>query len=915
MAETLDHQNNRSETSQAKTILLQEYMSWSDENNNLFKLVSDCVCDDGRISLVFSVGQEGDCFTLYCPPSYPHYSDNFFVEGSSSFQIWLNCLNEFILDSEMTLSLTAILNKAAATHSTNRRMSVCSSSSGSDTDFCYSSDKDNEDDDFEMSIFLKRKRWRQKEAQLRAANKMPKTSDMFNGTLKDHPNQVFSNSAATGILTNDLVAIMESQKTTGINAEPVDDNIYLWSVFLSDFSNNSELRQDLEQLKSQFGYDYIELELKFTMDLYPFYPPIVRVVRPRLLGSMMLRVACMDHLMLSHWNPARSMLSVLQEIKEFLSQWARLDVPSQRNSISMCPFGAYTSIENHLLWLAFVTEIPSRTNVYLSYEKQPSNTQFPNVDSSQQKAVGKNSKWNAQQFFPSGTGYSSCCQPGWDINSYVAAQQEKDKQIVNVLQKILLELKNIRLKINSSVQEQGNTYSSFQISADTPEEEKMQVEEATPGNCGDCGMTDNAALVEPLLFEILEQSALIPFLETKLQVDTFLEMCQHIPVYQCVMDIIKEFALQPSLVRLLWTLPDQVQSLYTLVTKLQKKVCFILEKVNKSSANGNASHSDDSQINVSEEESLVKDVQEMSNVVSIALENSDFFKAETCNNGELLPPIQPSDPGKSFKDKYMKALKDMQVLSCDIEVVGARSHSFSDEFVKSLAPNASQVMRIAQEVAALSTSLPLDVESSIFVRTDDSKCTLLRALIIGPEGTPYSGGCFQFDIMFPFTYPSAPPLVRFYTKAYGLFRFNPNLYSCGNVCLSLLGTWPGPKSEQWNKDTSTLLQVLISIQSLIFVAEPYFNEPGYERRIGTSIGASMSQNYNENVLLKTVQYAMVEQLRCPSSGFEDVVHTHFALKKDRILEELGNHQKRKFSNNLKVQIEAFKKELKKLPEL
>ena len=45
-------------------------------------------------------------------------------------------------------------------------------------------------------------------------------------------------------------------------------------------------------------------------------------------------------------------------------------------------------------------------------------------------------------------------------------------------------------------------------------------------------------------------------------------------------------------------------------------------------------------------------------------------------------------------------------------------------------------------------------------------------------------------------------------------RFNPNLYNCGKVCLSLLGTWAGPG---WNPKTSTLLQVLVSIQSLIMV--------------------------------------------------------------------------------------------------
>jgi hypothetical protein len=42
------------------------------------------------------------------------------------------------------------------------------------------------------------------------------------------------------------------------------------------------------------------------------------------------------------------------------------------------------------------------------------------------------------------------------------------------------------------------------------------------------------------------------------------------------------------------------------------------------------------------------------------------------------------------------------------------------------------------------------------------------------------------------------------------------------VCLSLLGTWAGPG---WDPKRSTLLQVLVSIQSLILVSDPYFNEP------------------------------------------------------------------------------------------
>lgn len=50
-----------------------------------------------------------------------------------------------------------------------------------------------------------------------------------------------------------------------------------------------------------------------------------------------------------------------------------------------------------------------------------------------------------------------------------------------------------------------------------------------------------------------------------------------------------------------------------------------------------------------------------------------------------------------------------------------------------------------------------------------------------------------------------------------------SLYNCGKVCLSLLGTWQGSQGESWNAKTSTFLQVMISIQSLIFVPQPYFN--------------------------------------------------------------------------------------------
>ncbi len=62
---------------------------------------------------------------------------------------------------------------------------------------------------------------------------------------------------------------------------------------------------------------------------------------------------------------------------------------------------------------------------------------------------------------------------------------------------------------------------------------------------------------------------------------------------------------------------------------------------------------------------------------------------------------------------------------------------------------------------------------------------------MGASDTPYAHGAFEFDIYFEDTYPNTPPKVNLTTTGQAKVRFNPNLYSCGKVCLSLLGTWRG----------------------------------------------------------------------------------------------------------------------------
>ncbi|KAA6355254.1 MAG: putative Ubiquitin-conjugating BIR-domain enzyme, partial [Streblomastix strix] len=131
-------------------------------------------------------------------------------------------------------------------------------------------------------------------------------------------------------------------------------------------------------------------------------------------------------------------------------------------------------------------------------------------------------------------------------------------------------------------------------------------------------------------------------------------------------------------------------------------------------------------------------------------------------------------------------------------------------------------------VSTLATQLPLTKGASIFIAVDENSTQLIKALIVGPMNTPYEQGLFEFDILIPQQYPQAPPKVEIVTTGGGTVRFNPNLYDNGKVCLSLLGTWSGAQGEKWHPQHSTLLQVLVSIQALILVDQPYFNEPGYE---------------------------------------------------------------------------------------
>lgn len=165
------------------------------------------------------------------------------------------------------------------------------------------------------------------------------------------------------------------------------------------------------------------------------------------------------------------------------------------------------------------------------------------------------------------------------------------------------------------------------------------------------------------------------------------------------------------------------------------------------------------------------------------------------------------------------------------------------------------------------------VPAPIIVRTFSARSDLFRAMVVGTPGTPYANVPFFFDLALPPEYPRQPPLCYFHAQYVGAERLNPNLYVDGKVCLSLLGTWSGPS---WEPQRSTLLQVLVSLQGLVLVEEPYYNEPGHESDAGTEQGRQASALYNENARLLALRAALNIALS-PPNGFREIVD-HFFLR-------------------------------------
>jgi len=156
---------------------------------------------------------------------------------------------------------------------------------------------------------------------------------------------------------------------------------------------------------------------------------------------------------------------------------------------------------------------------------------------------------------------------------------------------------------------------------------------------------------------------------------------------------------------------------------------------------------------------------------------------------------------------------------------------------------------------------------------DQNDLSKVELLIKGPEDTPYEGGFYHFSCTLPQNYPFSNPSCKYLTTGAGKIRFNPNLYKCGKVCLSILGTWQGPA---WSSAMG--LRTLCMNLQLVLNEYPVHNEPGYENSKPESITVC---SYNKYVRYNVIKHALIDHVNKKTNlptVFQEVVDTYVQEK-------------------------------------
>lgn len=573
--------------------------------------------------------------------------------------------------------------------------------------------------------------------------------------------KIFNDNTVRDIIINEYIKIW--QKNSKIINVSISDNIYIWNVIYN--LNSFE----------------IHMNILFDSTYYPYAPPQIRFISPKLLNKLDHRISNCKLFKLEYWNPVTNINEIINKIYEILDKNAKIDSNMTDKKINKDLYQKLLILSSYIQ-----NEDDNEFDSYFNIEKYISDIPI--------KKTKTNDKFN-------GTGYRMGDNK-WKIEDYENIQKTKEFELISILTGIESDL------------------------------DKINKDE---------------------LYNTIENSLLIKFLINTFNNTSLLDISNRIELFKLCFTIVQHLCLE-NLVNLIF---DNKYNLFQSIKKLYES--------SRLSAKFDQSNEIITQIMFVW--SMIEPLQEYY-IISASVNKNIVISNNTDNNTDK-------------NQDYINKLQNYRFDTSNII-----NSNYKKEYLTALnsSKTSNQCMkRLSSEIPTLANDLPIDTGASIFLRVDENNPRAMRALITGPPDTPYDSGIFIFDIYLPPNYPTDVPMVNFTNT--GGKRFNPNLYNCGKVCLSILGTYVGPaasQTEKWNT-SSTLYQVLLSIQGQILVEHPYFNEPGYQSSYKTADGTKKSNEYNKNIKLYTLQHAILDLLENNKfPEFKDIIDLHFKLKKEHI---------------------------------
>ena len=431
----------------------------------------------------------------------PKNSKEFFIIDCDNYVLdWLDEINIKIIQKKLTIENILDLLIKKSNEITPQELV-------DDIDFGY--EKGLDIDRYDIEYYKKKNQ----------IEKYISSSKSLISSEKSGLNKLFDSRIVSSVIVGEFMNTWKEFKNSEkIKIDIKDNNIYTWNIKISKF-NNKSISDSLQKINEHYGYNYIEFDILFHDKLYPNYPPIIKILRPRLNNLLMHKFANCKMISLDYWTPARDCIFIINKMYKLLDKHADINIETELNDKNKYSEGAFVKLEDHLL------KITSLTN-----PKQDDDLDDQVYESIKECIQKKDQELNKSNStcLTKGIGYGFAGCSVWNIDAYLKSQQEKDEQIILVLKKIIQELQE----------------------------------------------TNNEQL--ELLYNLINQSYLVPYLKSMIQSTSLLEITNHLELYKNIFNLILILANE----RAIYIFYEKEKDLFSCISEISNvcRTAVILDK-------------------------------------------------------------------------------------------------------------------------------------------------------------------------------------------------------------------------------------------------------------------------------------------------------------------------------------------------